>query len=354
MAGSIQGETSKARSNTGKAHRQDNFRQPPVPAYPLPEQVEEVEPLWSTYSQEKPADAFFDDAAANRACAFVERLYQFEGRFAGHRVRLMHWQRRLLREAFGWHIRTPEGFVVRLYRKIYLEVPRKNGKSTFSAAVALYLAFEDGEPAPQVFFAASDKDQASIAYGMARAMIETDPVMADLSIIYNSTKKIIIDATHGELRCLSSETKKLYGLNLHGNLVQGIGGMGDGSVIYRSEIYNNGSSIATGVNSGGIKSGSTFAVIESYGHDNVGNTFWCDNDCLGADPSAAFGYTFAHDFTVKNSVTGPEGRNGVRFEHGNGASDAEAAASRALIQGNVIIESNRTCNNPGAGVRTQP
>lgn len=216
MAGSIQGETSKARSNTGKAHRQDNFRQPPVPAYPLPEQVEEVEPLWSTYSQEKPADAFFDDAAANRACAFVERLYQFEGRFAGHRVRLMHWQRRLLREAFGWHIRTPEGFVVRLYRKIYLEVPRKNGKSTFSAAVALYLAFEDGEPAPQVFFAASDKDQASIAYGMARAMIETDPVMADLSIIYNSTKKIIIDATHGELRCLSSETKKLYGLNLHG------------------------------------------------------------------------------------------------------------------------------------------
>lgn len=224
------------------ARRASNYS-PPAPAlFALRPRVAEVEPLIATYPQFSadlaadlrvaprgaPVGARYDEERADHAVAFLERLYYFEGRWAGNHFRLCHWQERLVRYAFGWVIPyvdddgqpvlTTDGepVWVRLVRQIYLEVPRKNGKSTFSAALALYLAYDDGEAAPQVFFAAADKDQAGIAYGMARALIESDEAMAGSSVIYNSTKKVLIPDSHGELRALSSDTKKLYGLNLHG------------------------------------------------------------------------------------------------------------------------------------------
>lgn len=227
-----------------EAKRADNYRPPPDPAFALRPRVAEVQPLIATYGQwtghetldhdlaiaprGAPVGARYDGARAQAAVDFLERLHYFEGRWAGNRFRLTHWQERLVRYVFGWVIPyldddgqpllDSDGEVVwvRLIRQVYLEVPRKNGKSTFSAALALLLAYADGEAAPQVFFAAADKDQASIAYGMARALVESDQQLAEASVIYNSTKKIVLPDSHGELRALSSDTKKLYGLNLHG------------------------------------------------------------------------------------------------------------------------------------------
>jgi hypothetical protein len=139
-------------------------------------------------------------------------------------------------------------------------------------------------------------------------------------------------------------------VEMHDNLVQGSGGTGNGTVIYRSEYFGNGDAVATGINSGGAKSGNTLAVIESYSHDNTGNGFWCDNDCLGSHPSSAYGYAIPSDFTVLNSTTEDEGRNGIRWEHGNGVTSAEAAAASATIKGNVVVNSNISCNSPGGGI----
>lgn len=226
------------------ARRASNYQPPAPPLFALKPRVAEVEPFIHTYGsftpgpsldadlsvppRGAPEGARFDHDRAQAAVDFIERLYYFEGRWAGNRFRLTHWQERLVRYVFGWvqpfidddgdAMTTPEGeqVWVRVIRQVYLEVPRKNGKSTFSAALALLLAYADAESAPQVFFAAADKDQASIAYGMARALVESDEELAGASVIYNSTKKILIPDTRGELRALSSETKKLYGLNLHG------------------------------------------------------------------------------------------------------------------------------------------
>lgn len=210
--------------------RADNYRPAPPPIFPLPKQVDEIAPLSHTYGawtgdiendvkvppKGAPDNAYYDNDKAQKAVDFISRLIYFEGRFAGNAFRLCHWQERLVRYVFGWQAVDEYGQYVRLIRRVYLEIPRKNGKSTFAAALALYLAYEDGEPAPQVFFAAADKDQASIAYGMARALVEQDEQLANSSVIYNSTRKILIPETRGELRALSRETTKLYGLNLHG------------------------------------------------------------------------------------------------------------------------------------------
>jgi phage terminase large subunit-like protein len=203
----------QAKADAGKHKERDNFIPPPSPHREPPPIVDEVAPYIATYDQPKPADAYFDEEAANHAVDWIEsRIVFYEGPFAGHPFKMQHWQRRIVREVFGW--KRADG--TRLIRMVYIEVPRKNGKSTFAAALALYLAYADGEPAPQVYFAAADREQASIAYNIARTFLQQDPDMASDAIIYNSNKRILFPEQHGEIRALSSDTKKLYGLNLHG------------------------------------------------------------------------------------------------------------------------------------------
>jgi Phage terminase-like protein, large subunit len=56
---------------------------------------------------------------------------------------LEDWQRLFIRRLFGWK-RTEDG--TRRYRKVYLSMGRKNGKTEMSAGIALALLVLDGEP----------------------------------------------------------------------------------------------------------------------------------------------------------------------------------------------------------------
>src|SRR5580658_2712926 len=80
---------------------------------------------------------FFDEEAATRVLDFF-RLYctHFEGELGGKPLIPEEWQRRILRDVFGWKRVSDRR---RKYRTVYEFVPRKNGKSTKNAGVALYL-----------------------------------------------------------------------------------------------------------------------------------------------------------------------------------------------------------------------
>lgn len=174
----------------------------------------QIEPLLHTYDAPKPDDAYFDRRAADRAVRWIEsKCRQHKGRWAGEPLYLMAWQRRLVREVFGWM--KPDG--TRLISEVYLEVPRKAGKSTLASAIGLYLAFGDGEPGPEVVFAAFDKDQAKVCYSAARLMVEASPELYDQALIYASTSTMELPQNPGGyVKALSSESAKQYGLNLHG------------------------------------------------------------------------------------------------------------------------------------------
>jgi len=125
----------------------------------------------------------------------------------------MGWQARLVRELFGW--KRADG--TRLYRRCYVEAPRKSGKSSLASAIALYLAYGDGEAAPEIAFAAYDREQAGVCYAVARHMLEQVPELYAATAIYNSRKEMQLrDNPGGWLRCLSRESAAQFGLNLHG------------------------------------------------------------------------------------------------------------------------------------------
>ena len=114
------------------------------------------------------AKFYFDDQAADRAVSFFERgLKHIKGEWAGQPFILDEWQSdQIVRPLFGW--KRPDGS--RKYRTAYIEIPRKNGKSTLAAGIGLYLLFGDGEPGAEVYSAAADRDQARIVFDLARDM----------------------------------------------------------------------------------------------------------------------------------------------------------------------------------------
>lgn len=174
----------------------------------------QIPPLAHTYDVPKPPGCYFDRRAADRAVRWIEtNCRQHKGRWAGEPLYLMAWQRRLVREVFGWM--KPDG--TRLIAEVYLEVPRKAGKSTLASAIGLYLALGDAEPGPEVYFAAFDKDQAKVCYKAAQRMVEASERLFAEVYIYESTSTMeLARNAGGEIKALSSESAKQYGLNVHG------------------------------------------------------------------------------------------------------------------------------------------
>lgn len=160
------------------------------------------------------SDYYFDERAASVVVNFFERLLvHSKGEWAGQPFRLSGWQRDIVREMFGW--KRADG--LRRYRTAYIEVPRKNGKSTLSAGIALYLLFADGEPGAQVFSAAADKDQAGIVFEEAKAMTEESIELAKRADIFK--RSIVIPESRSTYRVLSADAFTKHGLNAHGVIV---------------------------------------------------------------------------------------------------------------------------------------
>jgi phage terminase large subunit-like protein len=154
---------------------------------------------------------FFDPEAATRVLDFF-RLYctHVEGELAGKPLIPEDWQYRALRDAFGWKNR---GNGSRKYRLVWNAVPRKNGKTTLAAGVGLYLTFADQEAGAKVFSAATEKEQASIVFDIATAMVKASPELDGRCEIFKRT--LYVTKTAAVWRVLSGHPKK-SGLNPSG------------------------------------------------------------------------------------------------------------------------------------------
>ena len=95
-----------------------------------------------------------------------------QNEWAGRPFNLSDWEMDAIRQFFGVQAQDEDERWVRLRRFLYEEIPKKNGKSEFGAALGLYLLLWDGEPLPQVGIFAADKNNADIIYMAAKYMVE--------------------------------------------------------------------------------------------------------------------------------------------------------------------------------------
>ena len=122
---------------------------------------------------------------------------------------LEDWQVFYIMSIYGWKKKNG----LRRFKKSYLEIPRKNGKSTIGSGQALGALILDNESTPEVYSAATKGDQARIVFEEAQRMIKVSELLSKrLSVMKDS---IVNYTNFGSFKPLSSESKSLDGLNVH-------------------------------------------------------------------------------------------------------------------------------------------
>ena len=122
-------------------------------------------------------------------------------------LRLRPWQRELIDDLF---VLDPETRL-RRYRTALIGTPRKNGKSTLGAALALYGLLVDNQPGAEVYSVAGDRMQADIVFREAKAMIEAEPMLASECRVYRY--HIEVPSRGAVYRVLSADAPRAQGLN---------------------------------------------------------------------------------------------------------------------------------------------
>jgi len=154
--------------------------------------------------------AMFSEAKAQRAVKFFESLKHTKGQFFGQPFILLDWERQIIRDVYG----TLKDDGTRQYKYVYVEIPKKNGKSELAAGAALYQLFADGEKNGEVYGCAADKDQASLVFDVSVDMIDQVPALKKRARLNLSTKKISDRVSKSFYKVMSAEAYTKHGLNL--------------------------------------------------------------------------------------------------------------------------------------------
>lgn len=160
----------------------------------------------------KAKGSYYDKEYADFAVAFIESLCHTKGTWAGKPFELMDWQEQIIRDLFG--ILKSNGY--RQFNTAYIEIPKKNSKSELAAAVALLLTCGDGEQRAEVYGAAADRQQTSIAFDVAADMVRMCPALNKRVKILASQKRLIYEPTNSFYQVLSAEAYSKHGFNVHG------------------------------------------------------------------------------------------------------------------------------------------
>ena len=116
-------------------------------------------------------DIEYDIVTANKVVNWIEgNLVHWEGEWRGKPFILEPWQKFMLQQIFGL---KKDGR--RLITKAYIQVSRKNTKTTMSAAIAAYHLFADTEQSPQVLVGANNEDQAKLCTTCCANILEISP-----------------------------------------------------------------------------------------------------------------------------------------------------------------------------------
>jgi len=156
---------------------------------------------------------WFDEEAAKHRIDFFSFCKHSKGEWAGQIFRPEPWQQFISWVLYGW--KNEKGY--RRFRTAYIEVARKNGKTTTIATDGLYGLIADNEPGAEIYSVATKREQAQISHTEAKRMVMSSPSLRKKINIYNYN--LNITETASKYMPLASDSKTLDGLNVHMALV---------------------------------------------------------------------------------------------------------------------------------------
>lgn len=179
-------------------------------------------------SEKEDAEFYFDEDAANHVIAFAEATKQYNDQWRGKPLHLEPWQCFIFANVYGWKRKDDHK---RRFRKAYIQVGRKAGKSTMIAVLLLYdLLTTNGS---QAYCACTKRDTAKIIFNCCKQAVLQNEALQKRLRIYNSTCRITNEAKAGFLEALAADADRMDGLNPSVCCIDEIGSMKDFDIVKR-------------------------------------------------------------------------------------------------------------------------
>src|SRR5580698_5783231 len=143
---------------------------------------------------------FFDPVAARHIVQFAETFCD---------LKLLPWQVFVLANIFGF--KKPTG--ARRFTEAWISCAKKNGKTRLASCIALFGLIADCEKYPDIFSAATKKEQSRIVWRDAKRAVQAN---ADLAgHVQRWAGDLHVNDTDGSFTPLSSDEKSMDGLRPH-------------------------------------------------------------------------------------------------------------------------------------------
>jgi len=129
--------------------------------------------------------------------------------------RAFPWQAEVVKALFGARFMEPDARgemqLVAKVPELFLMIPKKNGKTTFAAAVSLIAMLRNPRPRAQMLYIAARQEIAEIAYNTAVGMIEAEDFLVKRFHVMQHRKMIRDRATGATLKIVSFDMKIVTG-----------------------------------------------------------------------------------------------------------------------------------------------
>lgn len=177
-----------------------------------------IPPRFITPSPGDAPGAVFMPERVDRVLASFHVLRHTQGKWSGRPLDPDPWQvAYIIAPVFGWCAPNEDDELVRVVRNLYVEVPRRNGKTTICGGLALYLTAADGEPGAQVYAAASKKDQASKLFDPIKQLVQNSPALkGNLRPLQG---KILHPRSGSYFKVEANDADGLHGCNVHAAII---------------------------------------------------------------------------------------------------------------------------------------
>jgi len=161
----------------------------------------------------------FDCDRVDHVILAFRQLRHTKGRMAGQVFEPDPWQiAYVIAPWAGWVWPSPDtGEYVRVITTLYVDLPRKNGKTTLAGGIALYMTAADGEQGAQVLAAATTKEQAQFVFEPMRKLVFKSP---GLRRYLKATKGSISHSLSGSyFKPIASAGDAQHGADIHAGIV---------------------------------------------------------------------------------------------------------------------------------------
>lgn len=155
---------------------------------------------------------YYDQDKSDIVIDFCQMCRHWKGTFAGERIQLENWQKFLVSMIYGW--RREDG--TKRFREAYIDMARKNAKTTLCALLALYEITLSGVDGAQVYCGATKEDQAIILVNDAGKIAKRTPELVNRLDFYEykgQVKRIVNKETESFIAPLGRDSNTQDGFD---------------------------------------------------------------------------------------------------------------------------------------------